>query len=90
MSTLLTKRRAVDLCRVAACLCFPALTAGHLRVLNQRPVAGNAPPECGRPGDGFGPSPLIRPGYPYGRTPVHEIDRRGDPSDSSFEGAHKQ
>ncbi|WP_369077168.1 Ms5788A family Cys-rich leader peptide [Symbioplanes lichenis] len=25
MSLLLTKRRAVDLCRVAACLCRPAL-----------------------------------------------------------------
>jgi hypothetical protein len=24
MSTLLTKRRAVDLCRVATCLCCPA------------------------------------------------------------------
>jgi hypothetical protein len=24
MSTLLTKRRAVDLCRVAACLCCPS------------------------------------------------------------------
>jgi len=29
MSPLLTKRRAVDLCRMAACLCRPVLWRGH-------------------------------------------------------------
>ncbi len=33
MSTLLTKRRAVDLCRVAACLCCRVLMARPRSVL---------------------------------------------------------
>jgi len=51
MSTLLTKRRAVDLCRVAACLCCPSWRRAIACFSFPDPPVLRPRVRCGRPGD---------------------------------------